>query len=390
MERFRRAGAFVRTAASSVLLVAVEVLSVPWRRVALCALLLGAAFALKPPVASVPPGEVGVRVNHLTGGTSVVREGPALLVPFVHSLHRYPMRDQIYRPQRSAKAAGEAPFQSVEGLSLGVEVTVRYALDPDRVAAIARRLPEDVGRDLIEPVVDGVLYRALSGYTVREIFTSKRAEVQKKVEDELRVALAPDGVVVRALFLGNVDLPAEYRRGLEGMLAEELQTEKMRFTLELKAKAVKQAALDAEARKVSREKEAEAAALEEVIAAKGKADAMKHVLPLKRKQIEQRKLEAQARKAQRVMDAEGEAEARKIESAAEAEARKKLADADAYRLEVTGKADSDKLARDSQLIAQNPLLIQKAVADKLSDKVQVIVAPEGSPIGETLLWAKRK
>src|SRR5438309_589583 len=102
--------------------------------------------------------------------------------------------------ESDAKAVGEAPFQSVEGLSLGVEVTVRYALDPDHIAAIARRLPEDVGRDLIEPVVDGVLYRSLSGYTVREIFTSRRAELQKKVEDELRTALARDGVIVRALF----------------------------------------------------------------------------------------------------------------------------------------------------------------------------------------------
>jgi len=390
MERFRRAGAFVRTAASSVLLVAVEVFAVPWRRVAVCAVLLGAGCALKPQLESVSPGEVGVRVNHLTGGTSVVREGPTLLVPFVHSLRRYALRDQVYRPQRSAKAGGEAPFQSVEGLSLGVEVTVRYALDPDRIAAIARRLPQDVGRDLIEPVVDGVLYRSLSGYTVREIFTSKRVELQKKVEDELRAALAPDGVIVRALFLGNVDLPHEYRRGLEGMLAEELQTEKVRFTLELKEKAVEEARLDAEARKVARGKAAEAAALEEVIAAKGKADAMRHVLPFKRKEIEQRRLEAEARKVARTKDAEGEAEARKIESAAEADARRKLADADAYRLEVTGKADSDKLARDSQLIAQNPLLIQKAMADKLSDKVQVIVAPEGSMLGETLLGARRK
>src|SRR5438270_3626156 len=390
MERFRRAGAFVRGIGSSLLLVLVEILSVPWRRLAVCAVLLGAAFALKPPVESVLPGEVSVRVNHLTGSTAVVHEGPALVVPFVHSLHRYTLRDQVYRPQRSAKAVGEAPFQSVEGLSLGVEVTVRYALDPDHIAAIARRLPEDVGRDLIEPVVDGVLYRSLSGYTVREIFTSRRAELQKKVEDELRTALARDGVIVRALFLGNVDLPVEYRRGLEGMLAEELQTEKMRYTLELKEKAVTQAGLDAEAGKVKRAKDAAAAALEEVIAAKGKADAMKHVLPFKKKEIEQRRLEAEARKVMRLKDAEGEAEARKIESAAEAEARRKLAEADAYRLEVLGKADSDKLARDSQLIAQNPILIQKAMADKLSDKVQVIVAPEGSMLGETLLGARRK
>ena len=93
---------------------------------------------------------------------------------------------------------------------------------------------------------------------------------------------------------------------------------------------------------------------------------MKHVLPLKEKEIEQRRLEAEARKVQRMKDAEGEAEARKIETAAEADSRRKLSDADAYRIEVTGKANAAQMARDSALIAKNPLLIQKTLADKLS------------------------
>jgi regulator of protease activity HflC (stomatin/prohibitin superfamily) len=126
---------------------------------------------------------------------------------------------------------------------------------------------------------------------------------------------------------------------------------------------------------VQREKAAEAAALEEVIAAKAKAEAMKHVLPLKEKEIEQRRLEAEALKIQRTKNAEGEAAARRIESAAEADARRKLSEADAYRIEVTGKAQSEQLARESALIAKNPLLIQKTLADKLSDKIQVVVAP---------------
>ena len=77
----------------------------------------------------------------------------------------------------------------------------------------------------------------------------------------------------------------------------------------------------------------------------------------------------------RTKNAEAEAEARRIESGAEADARRKLSDADAYRIEVTGKANSEQLARESALIAKNPLLIQKTLADKLSDKIQVVVAP---------------
>jgi regulator of protease activity HflC (stomatin/prohibitin superfamily) len=339
---------------------------------------VGAAVGLcvwKPPMKTIEPGNVGVRWNRLTGGLAVLPEGPALVLPLVHELVRYPLRDQIYRPEKSARADGEGAFQSVEGLSLGVEVTVRYALDPDRMAGVAKRLPQNVGRDLVEPLVDGVLHRELARRTVREIFTEKRLEIQDQLQGELAELLKRDGVIVRGLFIGHVDLPEKYRTGLESMLAEELATQKMKYTLELKEKKVAETQLEGEAAKVTREKAAEAAALEEVIAAKAKEEAMKHVLPLKEKEIEQRRLEAEARKIQRTKDAEGEAEARKIETAAEADARRKLSDADAYRIEVTGKAASAQLERDSALIAKNPLLIQKTLADKLSDKIQVVVAP---------------
>src|SRR5262249_62059455 len=74
----------------------------------------------------------------------------------------------------------------------------------------------------------------------------------------------------------------------------------------------------------------------------------------------------------------GEAEARRIEAAGEADGRRKLADSDAYRLDLTNKATAEQMARESELIRKNPLLIQKTLADKLSDKIQVVVAPPGT------------
>jgi hypothetical protein len=40
-----------------------------------------------------------------------------------------------------------------------------------------------------------------------------------------------------------------------------------------------------------------------------------------------------------------------------------------------GKANSEQMAREGVLITRHPLLIQKTLADKLSDKIQVIIAP---------------
>lgn len=349
---------------------------------------LGFYAALQhPPLQSLESGEVGVRLNHLTGGTAQFEDGAVLVLPGLHSLRRYSLRDEIYRAA-DATRNGQAPFQSVEGLAIGVDLSVRYALDGARIERIARSLPTEVGPQLIEPTIQSVVYKTLARYTVREIFSSKRAEIQQAIEDELRPKLADDGVKLRTVMMGKVTLPADYQRGMETLLAEELATAKMRYTLELKEKQVKQTALEAEADKTRRESAAEAAGQEQVIAAKAQAEAMKHVLPFKQKQIEQRGLEAEAEKIARIKSAEATAQARQIEAAGEAESRRKLADAEGYRQEKLGKIASEQLARDGALIQRNPLLIQKTLADKLSDKISVIIAPppaDGGFIGSTLL-----
>ncbi len=377
-ERLKKTGYLVRATCWAALLGVMEMVSSERGRRILAVLTLvtlGIGFVAAKPVRTVNPGEVGVRVNRLTGQVSQVHEGWALVLPFMHELRRFPLRDQIYRPMRSARAGGDAPFQTVEGLSIGVDVAVRYALDPAHVVTVAEELPADVGRELVEPVVDGVLHRTFAKHTVREIFSTQRAEIQQQIEEQLKPNLLPDGIVVRNVFIGNVDLPEDYKRGLESLLAEELSSEKMRFTLELKTKQVEEASLMADADKVKREKAAEAAGQEEIIAAKSREEAMKHVLPFKEKEIEQRRLEAEASKVTRLKQAEGEAEARRIEAGGEADARMKLALADAQRIDVTGKASAAQMEREAVLIQKNPLLIQKTIADKLSDKIQVIIAP---------------
>jgi regulator of protease activity HflC (stomatin/prohibitin superfamily) len=277
-----------------------------------------------------------------------------------------PKRDRVYRVAQKEGAEALAPFQSVEGLSLGVDVSVRYAIDPARFEALKDRLPADIDRDLVEPSVQAVIYKTFAKYTVKEIFSSKRAEIQQAIEQELAPLLAKDGIALRSVQMGKVDLPAEYSAGLERVLAEELATEKMKHTLVLR----------------------EQMAQEQVIQAKAQEEAMKHILPLKQKQIQQRKLEADAEKQYRIRQAQGNAQARRIEAAGEADSRRKLADAESYRVENLAKVNSATLARDGELVTKYPLLIQKTMADKLSDNVSVIIAAppaNGSFIGGPLL-----
>jgi regulator of protease activity HflC (stomatin/prohibitin superfamily) len=342
-----------------------------------------AAYTLvnNPPIHTVPAGEVAVRTNQLTGAQAQFGEGPMWVVPALHQVRSLTLRDQTYRAEQGRTADGEAPYQSVEGLSLGMDLAVRFAIDPEQVQKVARALPESLGADVVEPAVQGVSYRVLSRYTVREIFSTKRAEIQQTIEAELKSKFTADGLVLKGVQIGKVDLPADYKQRMEGLLAEELASEKMRYTLELKSKLVKQTELEAQAQKSQREIAAAASASEQVIAAKAQEEAMRHVLPLKQKQIEQRQLEAEAAKVARLKQADGEAQARKIEAEGEAHARTKLAEAEALRQERLGQVASAQMVRDGEIITRHPLLIQKAMADKLSDKIQVIIAPPNTGNG---------
>ncbi|HEY4956309.1 MAG TPA: SPFH domain-containing protein [Caldimonas sp.] len=369
-----------------------------WRRAALpltvTALAVASALALvmHPPVQSVGRGEVGVRINHLTGKVSEWSEGSVFVLPGLQQMRVFSLRDRSWRAAQMSRADGPAPLQSVEGLSLGADLTVRYAIDPLKVAALARSLPDDVASEIVEPAAQGVIYKVFARYTVREIFSTKRTEIQAAVEAELKPRLAGDGVVLRSVQIGKIDLPADYRRGMESLLAEELAGEKMKYTLDLKDKQVKETELIAQAEKVRREIGAEAAAREQIIAAKGQEEAMKHVLPFKQRQIEQRQLEAEAEKVTRIKHAEASAQARRIEAGGEAEARQKLADAEVYRMDKVGKSNADQMSREGVLLSRHPLLIQKTMADKLSDKVQVIIAApgtDGSFIGAGLLGTQK-
>lgn len=354
---------------------------------------VGYALYVNPPFVNVGRGEVGIRVNRLTGTTSEWRDGTVLALPGLHEMRVFSVRDRIYQPQEARSASGPAPIQSVEGMSVGIDLAVRYALDETRLATISARLPDDVDREIVQPAVNGIIYKVFSRYTVREIFSTKRVEIQQAVEGELGTRLAADGIVLRGVQIGKVDLPADYKRAMEGLLAEELATQKIRYTLELKEKRVKEIALEGEAEKVRSEKSAEAMARAQVIAAKAQEEAMKHVLPFKQRQVEQRQLEAEAEKAARIRNAEGAAQARRIEATGEAEARQKLAEAEAFRLDRLGKVNAEQMAREGALLTRHPLLIQKTLADKLSDKVQVIIAPppaDGGFIGAPLLGGSKR
>jgi hypothetical protein len=287
----------------------------------------------------------------------------------------YDTRERVFTTALGEKKVDGLQVQSKEGLPMGLAISVRYRLDPRRLSYIHANLPQPVEEDIVSPVVAGVFRQVIPNYLVRDVFATRREEVRKLASDAIQQKLAVDGILVKEVILRDIQLPPEYARGLEGLLLKEQESDRMGVEVDIKQKMVRTAELEAEADKVRRVKQAEGEAQVVVLNAKAQADAMQHTLPLKQKQIEQTRLESEARKEATVKDAEASAEAKVIDSRAELEKRKLMADAEANRIRVTAAADSERLKTEAAALKQNPLLIQKIIAERLSDKVQVMMVP---------------
>jgi regulator of protease activity HflC (stomatin/prohibitin superfamily) len=332
-------------------------------------------FVLGQAVAFVPSGHAAVRVSQLRGTRpGTLYPGLHLVVPFVEQLALYDTRERVLDTARAGQKPEPLTVQSKEGLTLGLSLSVRYRLDPQRLAHLHGDL-EAPEQDLVPTVVASSFRELVPGYSTREVFSVKREELRRRASDAIAARLASDGILVREVLLRDVGLPAEYARGLEGLLLKEQENERMVYDLQVKEKQVRQAELEAEAEKARQVKAAEAAGQVRVLQAKAEADAMQHTLPLKEKQIQQTRLEAEARKEARLKDAEAAAEAKVIDSKAEVERTNLMAGADAHRVRVMAAAESERLKLESDLLKENPLLIQKMVAERISDKLQIMMVP---------------
>jgi regulator of protease activity HflC (stomatin/prohibitin superfamily) len=371
----------------------------------------------------VPDGEAGVRVSQLSGvRPGTLYPGTHLIFPLTERVVLYDVRDKVFSTASVASPKEKLEVLKIEareGLSVGLAVTVRYRIDPTRLAYVQANLPQPIDEQIVEPVVASTFRDLGPNYIVRDLFSTKRGEFREKATQAITSRLGDDAIIVKEVLLRKVELPEEYARGLQGLLEKEQEDDRTLVDASIEQKKVKIAESQAEAAKVRQIKHAEADAQSRVLMAKADSDSMQYTLPLKQKQIEQSRLEAEARKEATIQNAEAEAtaqvktaeatgqskviasradaernkllsetqnilvvknaeaaaQAKIIDSKAEQEHRNLLADAEAHNIRVTSQAEAEQLQLEAAALKTNPLLVQYTVAQRLSDRVQIMMVP---------------
>ena len=175
---------------------------ISWRTPVALVLVACLPLLIASSIVVVPSGMGGVRISQVSGTLpGTLFPGVHIVTPLMDSVETFDLRDHLFTAgaaegAKNAGAQGSLSVQSREGLNIGLNVTVRYRLDANKLDSIQAHMPQPVDKELVPPVVASAWRELAPEYTVREIFSTKREEVRSRAANIITNKLGADGIVV--------------------------------------------------------------------------------------------------------------------------------------------------------------------------------------------------
>jgi regulator of protease activity HflC (stomatin/prohibitin superfamily) len=172
----------------------------------------------------------GVRAEPLRGGLHWV-------VPLAERLVVYPLYWQSYDMSRQSSehpGGGTVPARTRDGQEVDLDCTIIFRIDPRHVVPIHIQWQDRYIRDLVHPVLRGVLRDQISRYTVEQLNSVNRQELVAGMEQALREIGGKNGLIVKAFLPRNLAFVRQYTESVE---KKQIALEKQR-TREYQAKSI--------------------------------------------------------------------------------------------------------------------------------------------------------
>ena len=172
---------------------------------------------------SIPTGNVGVLTlfGRVTG--DVLGEGIHLINP-LKSVQKLSVQTQ------SVKESANVP--SNEGLILALDTSLLFRLDRNKAAEVYQTVGDNYVEKIVEPTLRSTIRGSTSSHTANALYTNARDLVQQQIQEELTKELARRGLIVEAVLLRDVQLPAMLKSSIEAKQQAEQDALRMNFILQ--------------------------------------------------------------------------------------------------------------------------------------------------------------
>jgi regulator of protease activity HflC (stomatin/prohibitin superfamily) len=180
----------------------------------------------------------GYRTEPLTPGLHWV-------VPFVESVKPYSIAKQTYTMATAATegtVAGDDSIQcrTKDGQQVYIDASTIYSIDPKFLINLHITWQGRYEDNVVRPVVRSAIRDAVSQFGVEEIVSTKRAELETSISDEIKAGLTANNLIMDDFLLRNIRFSDEYAAAVEQKQIAEQQALQAKFVVETKKQEAEQ------------------------------------------------------------------------------------------------------------------------------------------------------
>ena len=198
----------------------------------------------------VPPGYVGVQVFFGTVRERTLDNGLHFVIPMTQVV-LMSIRTEAYTMSGTpteGQVRGDDAITALtkEGLSVKLDVTVWYHLEPSKAAEVYRTIGMNYVSKIVRPAVRTAIRDATVHYLATDIYSGKREELTEEITERVKSLFGDKGVVCEGVLLRNVVLPQKVQEAINEKIAAEQEAQKMEYVLQKEKKEAERRKIEAE------------------------------------------------------------------------------------------------------------------------------------------------
>lgn len=229
----------------------------------------------------IQPEERGIVISAFASKgyrEQALQPGLRWIIPFAEQVTRYPISRQTYTMASSTGEGQVAGDDSIrartkDGQEILIDASVIYSIDPSKIIELHINWQNRFQDELVRPAARNTIRDAASQYSVEEIVSTKRAEMEQLITSTLTEAFASNDLVLVSFLLRDIHFSEEYAAAVEQKQIAEQQAQQAKLVVEQKKQEAEQARQVAQGQADAAVIAAQGAAEARIIQAKAEAEA---------------------------------------------------------------------------------------------------------------------
>lgn len=182
--------------------------------------------------AVVGAGQVGVKDTF--GNVDATVFGPGFYVknPLMSVV---PMSTQTQNIDMSG--GSDLTSLTVEGVTIQMDATVLYHIDPDKAPEIYKTIGADYADVILIPEIRGATRSEIAKYKAEDIYSQERVQIAQNITDDLNAKFAANertnGIHVDDFILRKVVLPDQLTQAIQAKQAAEQQIQQKQYQVDV-------------------------------------------------------------------------------------------------------------------------------------------------------------